>query len=506
MLSASAWNAFLKTLEEPPPHVKFIFATTEVHKVPVTILSRVQRFDFKLISAAQIAARLRFVLSQEGVESDDGTVALLAREAAGSMRDAMSLLDQVIAASDGPLRAETSSRVLGVADTKVLLELAQAVMGGNAEASLRVIAQLAEHGYDLPHVAKDILEQWRNLVVAKVCKDPKGLLDVADDEREELSQLAGRFDTEDLLRVHQAFSRSFDDVVRSGQPRAALEMALMRLAQRPRLVPIDDLIGRLSELERRLGGTVPARPGGGGMTGGGPAPRSSGTTSVATASTVATSPTTVSSSATSTSATSASTASVSAASGASTASARSGSPAPPTARTSAPPTASSAAKPVESEPVRSKDEPTGPGAVRTEPARPKEESPALITWGRVLDVLGKEDSQLAIVLAHAVVLQATEEELALSFEQDSAFHERATLPTTLRALEQASFTVFGQQPKVRIAAHQVPQNARTIATVEAEKREQAKLDAIEKVRSHPAVVAATEVLGARVKDVRLPSE
>src|SRR6202035_5036999 len=97
MLSTAAWNAFLKTLEEPPPHVKFIFATTEVHKVPVTILSRCQRYDFKLISAQMIAARLRWVLEQEGIGAEDAAVKILAREAAGSMRDAMSLLDQVIA-------------------------------------------------------------------------------------------------------------------------------------------------------------------------------------------------------------------------------------------------------------------------------------------------------------------------------------------------------------------------------------------------------------------------
>ena len=99
MLSGSAWNAFLKTLEEPPPHVKFIFATTEVAKIPVTILSRCQRYDFKLIGVGTIAARLRYVLEKEGISADDGAVQLLAREAAGSMRDAMSLLDQVIAAA-----------------------------------------------------------------------------------------------------------------------------------------------------------------------------------------------------------------------------------------------------------------------------------------------------------------------------------------------------------------------------------------------------------------------
>ncbi|HEV8548759.1 MAG TPA: DNA polymerase III subunit gamma/tau, partial [Polyangiaceae bacterium] len=120
MLSQSAWNAFLKTLEEPPPHVKFIFATTEVHKVPVTILSRCQRYDFKLIAASTIAARLRFVLEQEKVSFDDAAVHIIAREAAGSMRDAMSLLDQVLASVGGGagerLTAEGVARVLGVAD------------------------------------------------------------------------------------------------------------------------------------------------------------------------------------------------------------------------------------------------------------------------------------------------------------------------------------------------------------------------------------------------------
>src|SRR6266704_2771100 len=120
MLSNAAWNAFLKTLEEPPPHVKFIFATTEVQKVPVTILSRCQRYDFKLISAKMIADRLRYVLGQEKIEADDAAIAIVAREAAGSMRDAMSLLDQVIAWSGERLVADDVARVLGVASRTVL--------------------------------------------------------------------------------------------------------------------------------------------------------------------------------------------------------------------------------------------------------------------------------------------------------------------------------------------------------------------------------------------------
>src|SRR4029077_8488169 len=157
MLSNAAWNAFLKTLEEPPPHVKFIFATTEVHKVPVTILSRCQRYDFKLIGAQQIAARLRYVLAEEKVAADDAAVKIIAREAAGSMRDAMSLLDQVIAwvgVESDRLTAEGVAKVRGVAEREVLHRLAEAVLVGDAAASVRIVGDLAQQGYDLPHTAR----------------------------------------------------------------------------------------------------------------------------------------------------------------------------------------------------------------------------------------------------------------------------------------------------------------------------------------------------------------
>ncbi|WP_437734606.1 DNA polymerase III subunit gamma/tau [Sorangium sp. So ce1335] len=269
MLSNAAWNAFLKTLEEPPPHVKFIFATTEVHKVPVTILSRCQRYDFKLISAQSIAARLRWVLEQEKIPADDPALSALAREAAGSMRDAMSLLDQVIAwvgTSGDRITAEGVAKVLGVADRVVLHRLAGALVDGDPAACVRIVGELAQQGYDLPHVARDFLAHLRDLVVAKVCDDPAPLLDLADEEIADARALAARADADDLTRLHQGFSRAFDDIVRSGQPRASLEMALVRLARRPPLLPIDELLRRLGDLERRLNG------GGGGGGGGGGAP------------------------------------------------------------------------------------------------------------------------------------------------------------------------------------------------------------------------------------------
>ncbi len=272
MLSTAAWNAFLKTLEEPPPHVKFIFATTEVHKVPVTILSRCQRYDFKLISAQTITKRLHEVLAAEKIEADDDAVGVLAREAAGSMRDAMSLLDQVIAFQSDRLTGADVARVLGVADRTILHELAGALVGGDAAAALRVIDRLAQQSFDLVHVSKDVLRHLRNLVVAKVCGEgAKELLDMADEELRDTGELASKADTDDLVRLYQGFSRGFDDIARSGHPRASLEMALVRLARRPPLLPLDELLVRIGELEKRLatGAPPPAGPRGGAAGGGG---------------------------------------------------------------------------------------------------------------------------------------------------------------------------------------------------------------------------------------------
>jgi len=255
MLSSAAWNAFLKTLEEPPPHVKFIFATTEAHKVPVTILSRCQRYDFKLIAAGNIVKRLQKVLAAEEIDADSQAVHIIAREAAGSMRDAMSLLDQVIAwvgVSGDKLTTDSVARVLGVASRSVLHRLGAAVVGGDASAGLDVIAELANEGYDLTNVARDFLSHLRDLVVAKVSQDASRLIESADEELSDLAEVAASTQADDLSRVFLGFSRAYDDIVRSGQSRAAFEMALVRLAQRPALTPVDDLMRKLVELERRM--------------------------------------------------------------------------------------------------------------------------------------------------------------------------------------------------------------------------------------------------------------
>lgn len=267
MLSQAAWNAFLKTLEEPPPHVKFIFATTEVHKVPITILSRVQRFDFKMIPTRLIVDRLRWVLQQENSAADDVALGILARQAAGSMRDAMSLLDQVIAFTGEQLTGDEVARVLGVASRGALLELGRALVGGEPEKCLGIVGSLADQGFDIPHVTRDVLSLLRDLVVAKVCKNPAELLDLADEERKEVISISQASTESDLLRLHTGFSKGYDDVVRSADPRAGLEMLLVRLSLRPPLLSIDELLHRIGNLEKRLtqaGGTPPTRPRGSG--------------------------------------------------------------------------------------------------------------------------------------------------------------------------------------------------------------------------------------------------
>lgn len=267
MLTVSAWNAFLKTLEEPPPHVKFIFATTEAHKVPITILSRVQRFDFKMIPTRLIVDRLRWVLEQEDSQADDAALNILARQAAGSMRDAMSLLDQVIAFSGETLNGEEVARVLGVASRAALVDIARALVNGEPEECLKKIGSLADQGFDIPHVSRDLLALLRDLVVAKVCKSPDELLDSADEERGEIFAISASASDNDLLRLHHAFSSGYDDVVRSADARAGLEMLLARLALRPALLPLDELLKRIGNLERRLtaGGAPPPQRGDGGV-------------------------------------------------------------------------------------------------------------------------------------------------------------------------------------------------------------------------------------------------
>jgi DNA polymerase III subunit gamma/tau len=454
MLSQSAWNAFLKTLEEPPDHVKFIFATTEVHKVPVTILSRVQRFDFKLIPTQLIAERLRLVLGKEGIEADDAAIGIVAREAAGSMRDAMSLLDQVIAWGGEHLVGSDVARVLGVASHRVLYELCGALVRGDAVRCLEVVSELAKEGYDFSHVARDVLALLRDLVVAKVCKNPDELLDLADEEKRDVRALAEANDADDLLRLHQGFSAGFDEVARSGQPRAALEMLLVRLARRPALVPLDDLVARLGDLERRL------------------SPRARGAPSrepVLPPAGVERSP----------------------------------GPEAPRAR---PREAKSPSAPP-SRDRREEPPAEAPGAAVPEPAPEASANSALVAFIGILERLSGNRPELAAVLEHAAPLEVRNDQLVIGFEPGSVFSAQATDKDSLAALTRAASEHFGK--RVNVVFELESERAKGFDTLAAQqsRERRAKLKhAISEAKRHPRVLDAMEVLGARLKDLKLGSE
>ncbi|MCB9592218.1 MAG: DNA polymerase III subunit gamma/tau [Sandaracinaceae bacterium] len=265
MLSTGAFNAFLKTLEEPPDHVKFIFATTEIHKVPVTIRSRCQRYDFRLIPQQVVSDRVREILATESVTADDEAVAMVAREAAGSMRDALTLLDQIVAFGGSHLEGKEVARVLGIADREVVHGIAEAVLAGDGAAVLTLVDELAGRGLDTLHFAKQLLELVRDMVVLRVSGAETELVAMVPEERARAAQAAESVDVQELHRAFSALSRVVEDVAQSGNPRTTLEMGLVRLATRPPLLPLAELVARLEAMERRGGGS-----------GGGSAPRPRG--------------------------------------------------------------------------------------------------------------------------------------------------------------------------------------------------------------------------------------
>ena len=256
MLSTSAFNALLKTLEEPPPHVVFIFATTEPHKIPATILSRCQRFGFRRVPAAGLVAHMANISDKEGLKVEPEGLAMLARASEGSVRDSLSLLDQVFAYSPGKGTIESNlvSEVLGVADRRVLFSLSQALLDREAKAALEVVAQLFDGGIDLSQFSQAFLGHLRDLTVVRTCKDPAELVDATEPELKDLLAQAKGEGAELLPQHFDRFSRAAEEIARSGFPRLILEMAIIEMVHAEPLLPLGDLLQRLQQLEARIGG------------------------------------------------------------------------------------------------------------------------------------------------------------------------------------------------------------------------------------------------------------
>jgi DNA polymerase III subunit gamma/tau len=276
-VTKDAFNALLKTLEEPPASVKFILATTEPHRLPETILSRCQRFDFRRISLREIVQRLGEISAREGLQISQGALVAIAREADGSMRDAQSLLEQVLSCAgteQEPAEVDETllQEVLGLAERRMLFNISESVIASDGRRCLELVTQAAEQGRDLTRLSKELVEHFRNLMVARLCgqKNPKNsaaeeraeLLDLPDQEVMALASQAAEVSIDTLLDSFDLMAAGDDEVARAANPRFILETLLVRLAMLPKTLPVSQLIERLTQLENRLVGHGQAIPAG----------------------------------------------------------------------------------------------------------------------------------------------------------------------------------------------------------------------------------------------------
>jgi DNA polymerase-3 subunit gamma/tau len=454
MLSAGAFNAFLKTLEEPPDHVKFIFATTEGHKVPVTIRSRCQQYDFRLIPHRLIADRVRAILDAETLSADEEAISVVSREAAGSMRDALTLLDQLVAISGDRITADTVAASLGIAAREALYDVARAVLEGDGAGVVGAIDGLADKSVDMQHFARQLLQLVRDLVVLKL--DAGDPAEWVPEERQAAEALIGDIDILELQRAFRATSVVMDEMAHSPNPKLMLEMGLVRVATRPPLQAVSDLVARLESLQ--------ANPGAAGGSSGGTRPRKPNPK-----------------------------------------------PAPRLAKpkteakpeTKAAPKAEPEAKP-EPEPdpkPQGPDQPimpatkhsggfhTSSGEVLTPIRRA-----ALQEWEELVGTLEQQQPALAAVLEHGIPKAVGPDRIVLSFKDGSFYGRQAESPESIAAIVRIAEQQLGARPEVEIRFDaQAEAATKTVAAVAAQ-RKQAEAEATRKeALNHPIVRDAVEV-------------
>src|SRR6266436_758618 len=251
MLSPSAFNALLKTIEEPPPNVVFMMATTEEQKVPETITSRCQLFEFRTIATAKITERLRFIAEAEKISISDEAVREIARAGDGSMRDAQSAFDQVISFAGDQIKTEDVEKALGIAGADVLARVVNGIAENQAAEALAIVDDLVMRGHNLRNFCRDVLGHLRDLLVVKVSGDPK-LLDSSSAHADTLEQQAALFSESDLVRFFHALAETESSLKEAANPRYQVEVGLVKLMEMRRLASLSDLVGRIDELENSL--------------------------------------------------------------------------------------------------------------------------------------------------------------------------------------------------------------------------------------------------------------
>jgi DNA polymerase-3 subunit gamma/tau len=249
MISMNAFNALLKTLEEPPPHAKFIFATTESHKVPATINSRCQRFNFRTISVKDISLGMANILGKEEIQSSPEALDMIAREAQGSFRDALSLLDQVIAFADGGIEVATVQNILGIGSREIFFHILEAMINRKPSGALEALHQVFDQGYDPEQFTLDLIRFLRNLILVSHDTNDDHLLDridVTESELDSLRKMVGTTTPEDLSNFFSILLKSEAEIKKSSIPVVALEMTIIKMCMAPRLVDLSSLLNKIN--------------------------------------------------------------------------------------------------------------------------------------------------------------------------------------------------------------------------------------------------------------------
>jgi len=452
MLSKPAFNALLKTLEEPPPRSLFVFATTDPDKIPFTVVSRCQRYDLRRIATPEIVARLSELAGSEGIEISEASLLAIAHEGDGSLRDALTLLDQIIAFGGTQVDDARVAEVLDLIDRRVLLAIVEACVDADPATALVAAGRAAEAGIDARRLAGALLATLRDLVVLRTAPDAPELVEGSDSERAELRALAERTDAMRLRRMFRALVVEQEDLAFAPEPFAVVEMTLVRLAT---LAPGDDvarLLTRLDGLEQRLlgapGGTEPPPgPRGGGAGGARPAGRK-------------------------------------AASRAEPPEPRSGAGAAPTdgpaTRTSAP-------------------ESTPAAPPEAAPAEAIAEAPLAVVFDRLRAVAQEENRGLFAVLDEGHLLERTEDRLRIALP--SGFGARR-LETRLADLEGVCERLFGRRLRVELqtgeAASDAPPARPSGPAPDSDLARRRRADALK----HPGVNEALDVLGGEILEIR----
>lgn len=258
MLTTEAFNALLKTLEEPPSHIVFIFATTDPNKIPITIVSRCQRYDFKRIAIDDLVGHLGNVAQSENIAFKEAALRLIARTARGGVRDALSAMDQIIAFAEQPIDGEKAAEVLGVASRETLIQMGEAVIRKDVASALACIAKVDRYGQNLSQFAFDLLEFWRDVTVMAAA--PGAPVELDNAEKTLVAQWLPLTTYDCLQRVFQIWYQTSEMLPKSLSPRLVMEMAAIRMCQVETVIPLDGILRKIDVITKALAGSVSLSP------------------------------------------------------------------------------------------------------------------------------------------------------------------------------------------------------------------------------------------------------